>query len=44
MELQARGLEDPKEVGDTIARIGREWNVDLHPERVPVDAQRFLPR
>ena len=43
-ELRASGTVDPAKIGETIARIGREWNVDTHPELVPDEAKPFLPR
>jgi hypothetical protein len=43
-ELRASGTADPAKIGETIARIGRQWNVDTHPELVPDEAKPFLPR
>jgi mannose-6-phosphate isomerase-like protein (cupin superfamily) len=42
-ELRASGTQDPAKIGETIARVGREWNVDTHPELVPDEAKPFLP-
>jgi mannose-6-phosphate isomerase-like protein (cupin superfamily) len=41
-ELRSSGAVDPARIGETIARIGREWNVDTHPELVPAEARPFL--
>jgi mannose-6-phosphate isomerase-like protein (cupin superfamily) len=43
-ELRASGTVEPAKIGETIARIGKEWNVDTHPELVPDEAKPFLPR
>ena len=43
-ELRASGTVDAAKVGETIARIGKQWNVDTHPELVPDAAKPFLPR
>jgi len=42
-ELRASGAVDPAKIGETIARIGKQWNVDTHPELVPDEARPFLP-
>jgi len=43
-ELRASGTVDPAKIGETIARIGESWKLDIHPERVPEAARPFLPR
>jgi quercetin dioxygenase-like cupin family protein len=43
-ELRESGAADPAKVGETIARVGRSFNIELHPERVPKQAKAFLPR
>jgi len=43
-ELRSDGSRDPAEIGETLVRIAKEWNVDIHPERVPAEAKPFLPR
>ena len=44
VELRAGGTADPAKIGETIARVGREWNVDTHFDLVPDEAKPFLPR
>jgi uncharacterized cupin superfamily protein len=44
VELRASNETDPAAVGRTVARIAKEWNVDIHPERVPDEAKPFLPQ
>ena len=43
-ELRVSGAADPAKVGETIARVGSSFHIELHPERVPERAKRFLPR
>lgn len=43
-ELRENKTVDPAKIGETIARIGRDWNVDTHPELVPDEAKLLLPR
>lgn len=44
LELRASGATDAATVGETIVRLGKKWNVDVHPERVPDAARPFLPQ
>ncbi len=43
-DLRASGTVDPAKIGETVARVAKEWNVDTHPELVPDQAKPFLPR
>jgi mannose-6-phosphate isomerase-like protein (cupin superfamily) len=43
-ELRASGAVDPATIAETIARVAKDWNVELHLERVPEAAKPFLPR
>ena len=42
-ELKASGAADPAKVGETIARVGSSFHIELHPERVPEQAKTLLP-
>lgn len=43
-ELRASGTVEATRIGEALARIAKDWNVDLHPELVPDEAKPFLPR
>jgi sugar phosphate isomerase/epimerase len=42
-ELRAKEAVDPATIGKTIARIGKQWNVDIRPELVPDAAAHGVP-